>query len=47
MSETPSYIGGPFDRSGPSYGQDTDYVLTTVLGLSDEQREAVRNSGAL
>jgi crotonobetainyl-CoA:carnitine CoA-transferase CaiB-like acyl-CoA transferase len=37
MSETPPYIGGLYDRHGPSYGEDTDEVLQRVLRLSSEQ----------
>ncbi|SFP04445.1 Crotonobetainyl-CoA:carnitine CoA-transferase CaiB [Actinomadura madurae] len=47
MSETPSYIGGPFDHSGPSYGQDTYQVLTTILGMDDDRVRELRESGAL
>ena len=34
FSETPAYIGGPFDRSGPNYGEDTARVVRDVLGES-------------
>jgi crotonobetainyl-CoA:carnitine CoA-transferase CaiB-like acyl-CoA transferase len=34
-SETPPYIGGFLDRSGPNYGEDNDYVLREILGLTD------------
>jgi crotonobetainyl-CoA:carnitine CoA-transferase CaiB-like acyl-CoA transferase len=37
LSETPAYIGGVLDRHGPSYGEDNDYVLRTILGLSQDQ----------
>lgn len=47
LSATPSYIGGPYDRSGPSYGQDTDYVLSNLLGLDQTQRDELRAAGAL
>ncbi|MDZ4375293.1 MAG: CoA transferase [Phenylobacterium sp.] len=33
FSATPAYMGGRFNRSGPSYGEDTDRVLKTLLGL--------------
>ncbi|MAT06714.1 MAG: CoA transferase [Acidimicrobiaceae bacterium] len=32
FSETPPYIGGPFNRSGPNYGEDTEHVMREVLG---------------
>jgi crotonobetainyl-CoA:carnitine CoA-transferase CaiB-like acyl-CoA transferase len=37
LSETPSYIGGPLDRHGPSYGEDNRYVLEEILKLGDEE----------
>lgn len=47
FSETPSYIGGPYDRSGPSYGEDTDHVLHELLGLDAREIAALRRDGAL
>jgi len=36
---TPAHVGGRVDRSGPNYGEDTDYVLRELVGL-DETRIA-------
>ncbi len=47
FSDTPTYIGGRFDRSGPSYGEDTDRVLGEILGLGPEEIDALRAEGAL
>jgi crotonobetainyl-CoA:carnitine CoA-transferase CaiB-like acyl-CoA transferase len=47
FSETPTHIGGRLDRSGPSYGEDTDYVLGEILKLTPEQIEELRAAGAL
>jgi crotonobetainyl-CoA:carnitine CoA-transferase CaiB-like acyl-CoA transferase len=47
MSETPPYIGGFLDRHGPSYGEDTDYVMSTILGLTAEEIEQLRVDGVL
>jgi hypothetical protein len=47
LSGTPGYIGGRLDRSGPSYGEDTSYVLSTILGLSEGEIERLRAAGAL
>lgn len=47
FSDTPAYIGGPFDRSGPSYGEDTADVLSRVLGLSAARVDKLREIGAL
>ncbi|MBX3485452.1 CoA transferase [Phenylobacterium sp.] len=34
FSATPAYMGGRYDRSGPSYGEDTARVLRDILGLT-------------
>jgi crotonobetainyl-CoA:carnitine CoA-transferase CaiB-like acyl-CoA transferase len=47
LSGTPGYIGGRLDRSGPSYGEDTTYVLSTILGLPESEIERLRAAGAL
>jgi crotonobetainyl-CoA:carnitine CoA-transferase CaiB-like acyl-CoA transferase len=47
MSVSPGYIGGPWDRSGPNYGQDTDPVLKDLLRLSDQEISELRNSSAI
>jgi crotonobetainyl-CoA:carnitine CoA-transferase CaiB-like acyl-CoA transferase len=47
LSETPTYIGGRLDRSGPSYGQDNEYVLGEILKLSSEEIEELRAAGVL
>jgi crotonobetainyl-CoA:carnitine CoA-transferase CaiB-like acyl-CoA transferase len=47
MSVTPPYAGGRLDRSGPSYGQDNDYVYREVLKLDSGSIEKLRASGAL
>jgi crotonobetainyl-CoA:carnitine CoA-transferase CaiB-like acyl-CoA transferase len=46
FSETPTYIGGRYDHSGPSYGEDTDAVLREVLGLSTQEIDELRAEGA-
>ncbi|WP_433521514.1 CaiB/BaiF CoA transferase family protein [Nocardia pseudovaccinii] len=47
FSETPPYIGGYLDRSGPSFGQDTDDVLRDLLGLDAEAIASLRDRGAV
>jgi crotonobetainyl-CoA:carnitine CoA-transferase CaiB-like acyl-CoA transferase len=47
LSKTPSYIGGIYDRSGPSYGQDTSAVLQRVLGLSTQEISHLTEDGSL
>ncbi|MCB1741057.1 MAG: CoA transferase [Gammaproteobacteria bacterium] len=34
LSASPAYIGGPFDRGAPCYGEDNEYVLGELLGYS-------------
>ena len=46
FSETPPYIGGFLDRHGPSYGEDNDHVLRTILGLSQDQIAQLTRDGA-
>ncbi|MFI5953901.1 CoA transferase [Cryptosporangium sp. NPDC051539] len=47
FSETPTYIGGRYDRSGPSYGEDTDDVLAELAGLGPDRIAELRADGAL
>jgi crotonobetainyl-CoA:carnitine CoA-transferase CaiB-like acyl-CoA transferase len=47
FSETPPHIGGFLDRHGPSYGEDNDYVLGTLLGLTQSQIQELRSDGVL
>jgi crotonobetainyl-CoA:carnitine CoA-transferase CaiB-like acyl-CoA transferase len=46
-SETPAYVGGPVDRHGPNYGEDTDDVLREILGFDGAQIAALREEGVL
>jgi crotonobetainyl-CoA:carnitine CoA-transferase CaiB-like acyl-CoA transferase len=47
MAATPTHIGGRINRSGPNYGEDTDAVLTDVLGFDDERITALRTAGVV
>ncbi|MGL3150178.1 CoA transferase [Microbacterium sp. A196] len=47
LSRTPARIGGMLRRSGPSYGQDNNYVLRDVLGLTEEEIADLATDGAL
>jgi crotonobetainyl-CoA:carnitine CoA-transferase CaiB-like acyl-CoA transferase len=47
LSETPTYMGGFKDRSGPNYGEDTEEVLSSVLGYGPEQIRELRDAGVL
>jgi crotonobetainyl-CoA:carnitine CoA-transferase CaiB-like acyl-CoA transferase len=47
FSETPTYIGGRFNRSGPNYGEDTDYVLESLLQMSAAEIAELREAGTI
>ncbi len=34
LSATPAHIGGAIDRGAPCYGEDNEYVLGELLGMS-------------
>ena len=42
LSSTPAYVGGPINRGAPGYGEDNEWLLTELLGMtpSDVQRLA-------
>jgi hypothetical protein len=47
FSETPTHMGGRLNRSGPSYGEDNDYVLGEILGYGKAEIDSLRDSGVL
>jgi len=47
MSATPTHIGGTVGRSGPSYGEDNDYVLGEILGLGPSEIDTLRSDGVV
>jgi crotonobetainyl-CoA:carnitine CoA-transferase CaiB-like acyl-CoA transferase len=47
MSVTPPAMGGRLRRHGPNYGEDNDYVLKAVLGLSDDRIRELAESGVV
>jgi crotonobetainyl-CoA:carnitine CoA-transferase CaiB-like acyl-CoA transferase len=47
LSRTPSWVGGLLDRHGPNYGEDTDDVLTRLLGLNEQDLVALRAEGCI
>jgi crotonobetainyl-CoA:carnitine CoA-transferase CaiB-like acyl-CoA transferase len=47
FSETPTYIGGFKDRHGPNYGEDTDKVLSRILGYGQADIEGLRKDGVV
>jgi crotonobetainyl-CoA:carnitine CoA-transferase CaiB-like acyl-CoA transferase len=47
FSGTPADMGGILGRSGPDYGEDTDYVLRSILGLTADEVTELREQGAV
>lgn len=45
MSESAAHAGGRFDRSGPTYGEDTDHVLGTILGRGEPDADGRSTAG--
>jgi crotonobetainyl-CoA:carnitine CoA-transferase CaiB-like acyl-CoA transferase len=45
FSETPAYMGGTLGRSGPNYGEDTEYVLGEILGLTKAEIDQLATDG--
>jgi crotonobetainyl-CoA:carnitine CoA-transferase CaiB-like acyl-CoA transferase len=47
MSGTPAYQGGIVDRAGPNYGEDTEHVLSHLLGKSMSEIDRLRADGVI
>ncbi len=47
LSETPTYIGGRHDHSGPNHGEHTDEVLSDILGMAESEIQKLREIGAV
>jgi crotonobetainyl-CoA:carnitine CoA-transferase CaiB-like acyl-CoA transferase len=47
MTETPPAVGGRLRRHGPNYGEDSDYVLTEVLGLAPDDVQRLKDAGVI
>ncbi|MBN8898959.1 MAG: CoA transferase, partial [Rhodospirillales bacterium] len=47
FSRTPAYIGGPIDRGAPCYGEDNEWLLTTLLGMSGSDVEKLAEEGVI
>ncbi len=47
FSQTPAYIGGPIDRGAPGYGEDNEWLLTTMLGMSKSDVERLAEEGVI
>ena len=47
LSETPAYIGGPINRGAPCYGEDNEYVLSELLGMSGAEIAGLAADGVI
>jgi crotonobetainyl-CoA:carnitine CoA-transferase CaiB-like acyl-CoA transferase len=47
FSRTPAYIGGPTDRGAPCYGEDNEWLLTNLLGMSRSEVETLAEEGVI
>jgi crotonobetainyl-CoA:carnitine CoA-transferase CaiB-like acyl-CoA transferase len=47
MSESPPYIGGVIDRAAPCYGEDNEYVLGELLGMSKAEIAELAEDGVI
>ena len=47
MSESPPYIGGVVDRGAPCYGEDNEYVLGHLLGMSKSEIAELAEDGVI
>jgi crotonobetainyl-CoA:carnitine CoA-transferase CaiB-like acyl-CoA transferase len=47
FSHTPAYIGGPINRGAPCYGEDNEWVLTEMLGMSKSDVERLAEEGVI
>ncbi len=47
FSRTPAYIGGPINRGAPGYGEDNEWLLTSMLGFSKSDVEKLAEEGVI
>ncbi len=47
LSRTPAYIGGPINRGAPGYGEDNEWLLTSMLGMSSSDVERLAEEGVI
>jgi crotonobetainyl-CoA:carnitine CoA-transferase CaiB-like acyl-CoA transferase len=47
FSRTPAYIGGPINRGAPCYGEDNEWLLTNLLGMSKSDVEKLAEDGVI
>jgi crotonobetainyl-CoA:carnitine CoA-transferase CaiB-like acyl-CoA transferase len=47
FDRTPAYIGGPISRGAPCYGEDNEWLLTNLLGMSTSDVEKLAEQGVI
>ncbi len=47
FTATPAYIGGPINRGAPGYGEDNEWLLTNLLGMSSGDVEKLAEEGVI
>jgi crotonobetainyl-CoA:carnitine CoA-transferase CaiB-like acyl-CoA transferase len=47
LAETPAHIGGPIDRAAPCYGEDNEWVLGELLGMSSGEITRLAEDGVI
>jgi crotonobetainyl-CoA:carnitine CoA-transferase CaiB-like acyl-CoA transferase len=47
LSETPAYIGGQINRGAPCYGEDNEWVLGELLGMSKAEMTRLADEGVI
>jgi len=47
LSATPAYMGGPVNRGAPCYGEDNEWVLGELLGLSKAEMTRLADEGVI
>ena len=47
FTRTPAYIGGPIDRGAPCYGEDNEWLLTTMLGFTPSDVQKLAEEGVI
>jgi crotonobetainyl-CoA:carnitine CoA-transferase CaiB-like acyl-CoA transferase len=47
LSATPAYMGGPINRGAPCYGEDNEWVLGELLGMSKAEMTRLADEGVI
>jgi crotonobetainyl-CoA:carnitine CoA-transferase CaiB-like acyl-CoA transferase len=47
FGRTPAYIGGPTNRGAPCYGEDNEWLLTNMLGMTASDVEKLTEEGVI